>query len=267
MSGGGGAPAIEVRDLSAWYGDDLAVDAVSMRIAPHAVTAVIGPSGCGKSTFLRCLNRMHEVTAGARVSGSVVVGEQSVYESGTDPVTVRRRLGMVFQRPNPFPHLSVAENVLAGLRLEGTVDDADGLVERCLRRTNLWEETRDRLDRPAGGLSGGQQQRLCIARAVALESDVLLMDEPTSALDPDSTAAVEELIGELRASYTIVLVTHDLAQAARVSDETAFLSARPAPGDGASAAGRLVEMGATAKIFHDPDQRATAAYVADRSAR
>jgi phosphate transport system ATP-binding protein len=254
------APDVVVDGLDAWYGDFLAVSGVSLTIAPHAVTALIGPSGCGKSTFLRTLNRMHEVTLGARVSGTVRVGDLSLYEPGVDPVAVRRRVGMVFQRPNPFPGLSIAENVLAGLRLEGPVDDPDGVVEHCLRRAHLWDEVSDRLERPAGDLSGGQQQRLCIARTIALQPDVLLMDEPCSALDPISTEAVEVLIGELRSSYTVVVVTHNLAQAVRISQDTAFFHVA-----GPGQPGQLVEVGPTEQVFGDPAQAATAAYVADRS--
>ncbi|MGN6782454.1 MAG: phosphate ABC transporter ATP-binding protein [Marmoricola sp.] len=253
------AAAVEVDDLDAWYGETPAVSGVTLRLPAGRVSAVIGPSGCGKSTFLRTLNRMHELTEGAGVSGRVVVAGRPVYGEDIDPVAVRRRTGMVFQRPNPFVDLSVADNVLAGPRLHGVVEDPDELIERSLRRAHLWDEVRDRLDRPAGGLSGGQQQRLCIARALAVEPEVLLMDEPTSALDPVSTEAVEDLVRELVSWCTVVLVTHDLAQASRVSEVTAFFTS-----GGPGKPGRLVEIDATEKLFHDPADPATAAYVAGR---
>jgi phosphate transport system ATP-binding protein len=256
------AQSIDVSDLHAYYGDFLAVEGVTMRIPARSVTAVIGPSGCGKSTFLRCLNRMHEVVPGGRVEGSVVLDGQDLYGGGVDPVAVRRRVGMVFQRPNPFPALSIYENVVAGCRLSTRrlpPDRADEIVERSLRSANLWDEVRDRLGRPGGSLSGGQQQRLCIARALAVEPEVLLMDEPCSALDPVSTAAVEDLIGELRREYTIVIVTHNLQQAARVSQDTAFFNLA-----GTGMPGRLVEMNPTSKIFGEPDEPTTEAYVSGR---
>lgn len=258
------AKSIDVSDLDIYYGDFLAVQGVTTTIRAKSVTAFIGPSGCGKSTFLRSLNRMHEVVPGARVEGTVVVDGQSLYEPGVDPVAVRRRIGMVFQRPNPFPTMSVYENVLAGNRLNAkkmTKDVADEIVERSLKGANLWTEVKDRLDRPGMGLSGGQQQRLCIARAIAVEPQVLLMDEPCSALDPVSTAAIEDLVHELKSEYTIVIVTHDMQQAARVSDETGFFNVQAA-----GEPGRLVEFSSTQKMFADPDHSDTVAYISGRSA-
>ncbi|MBN9613015.1 MAG: ATP-binding cassette domain-containing protein, partial [Actinobacteria bacterium] len=216
---------IEVNDLHVYYGDFLAVEDVSMSIEPRSVTAFIGPSGCGKSTFLRTLNRMHEVIPGARVEGQVLLDGDDLYGTGVDPVLVRRQVGMVFQRPNPFPTMSIRENVLAGVRLNNSKiskGDADDLVERSLSGANLWNEVKDRLDKPGSGLSGGQQQRLCIARAIAVSPEVLLMDEPCSALDPISTLAIEDLIDQLTTEYTIVIVTHNMQQASRVSERTAF---------------------------------------------
>ena len=221
------AKSIDVSDLNIYYGDFLAVEGVSMTIPARSVTALIGPSGCGKSTFLRSLNRMHEVIPGARVEGKVVIDGQDLYAPDVDPVEVRRQIGMVFQRPNPFPTMSIYENVLAGSRLNAKKlkkPDADEIVEKSLRGANLWEEVKDRLDKPGAGLSGGQQQRLCIARAIAVEPQVLLMDEPCSALDPISTSAIEDLIHELKSDYTIVIVTHNMQQAARVSEDTAFFN-------------------------------------------
>ncbi len=256
------AKSIDVSDLNIYYGDFLAVENVNMTITARSVTALIGPSGCGKSTFLRTLNRMHEVIPGARVQGKVLVDGQSLYDPQVDPVEVRRMVGMVFQRPNPFPTMSIYENVLAGLRLNNkrlSKSDADAVVEKALTGANLWNEVKDRLNKPGMGLSGGQQQRLCIARAIAVEPQVLLMDEPCSALDPISTSAVEDLIHELKEQYTIVIVTHNMQQAARVSEDTAFfnLSAAGKPG-------RLVEMNPTKKIFSVPDEEATEAYISGR---
>ena len=228
---------------------------------PRSVSAFIGPSGCGKSTFLRTLNRMHEVIPGARVEGKVLLDDQDLYASEVDPVSVRRTVGMVFQRPNPFPTMSIYDNVAAGLRLNGMKNKTrlTEVVESSLRGANLWEEVKDRLDRPGAGLSGGQQQRLCIARAIAVEPQVLLMDEPCSALDPISTLAIEDLIGQLKQTYTIVIVTHNMQQAARVSDTTAFFTI-----SGAGRAGRLIEMDATAKIFSNPSERSTEDYISGR---
>jgi phosphate transport system ATP-binding protein len=256
------ARSIDVSDLNIYYGDFLAVEGVSMLIPSRQVTALIGPSGCGKSSFLRALNRMHEVVPGARVEGKVVMDGQELYSPDVDPVAVRRTIGMVFQRPNPFPTMSVYDNVIAGLKLNTRrlrKPHADEVVERSLRSANLWTEVKDRLGRPGSGLSGGQQQRLCIARAIAVEPQVLLMDEPCSALDPISTAAVEDLIHELKANYTIVIVTHNMQQAARVSDDTGFFNLA-----GVGKPGRLVEMGATSKIFSNPAEDATEAYISGR---
>ncbi|QIX25465.1 phosphate ABC transporter ATP-binding protein [Nocardioides sp. JQ2195] len=256
------AKSIEVSNLDIYYGDFLAVQNVNVHIKAKSVTAFIGPSGCGKSTVLRSLNRMHEVIPGARVSGDVQVDGQSLYAPHVDPVAVRRQIGMVFQRPNPFPTMSIYENVLAGNRLNSkkmSKDDADDIVERSLRGANLWNEVKDRLGKPGMGLSGGQQQRLCIARAIAVEPEVLLMDEPCSALDPISTSAVEDLIHELKSEYTIVIVTHNMQQAARVSDDTGFFNLK-AVGE----PGQLVEFNPTAKMFSNPDNEATEAYVSGR---
>jgi phosphate transport system ATP-binding protein len=253
---------IDVSDLNIYYGDFLAVEGVSMAIEPRSVTAFIGPSGCGKSTFLRSLNRMHEVIPGARVEGKVVMDGQDLYGSDIDPVDVRRTVGMVFQRPNPFPTMSIAENVLAGARLNSKrmrKSEADELVESSLQGANLWNEVKDRLDRPGAGLSGGQQQRLCIARAIAVKPQVLLMDEPCSALDPISTLAIEDLIQQLKSDYTIVIVTHNMQQASRVSDMTAFFNIA-----GTGKPGKLIEMSDTASIFSNPSQKATEDYVSGR---
>jgi phosphate transport system ATP-binding protein len=233
-----------------------------MTVKARSVTAFIGPSGCGKSTFLRSLNRMHEVIPGARVEGKVMVDGQSLYDSAVDPVAVRRQIGMVFQRPNPFPTMSIYENVLAGNRLNSKKmkkSEADDIVERSLTHANLWNEVKDRLGKPGMGLSGGQQQRLCIARAIAVEPQVLLMDEPCSALDPISTSAIEDLIHELKSDYTIVIVTHNMQQAARVSDETGFFNLKAA-----GQPGHLVEFNSTQKMFANPDNEATEAYISGR---
>ncbi|WP_374457541.1 phosphate ABC transporter ATP-binding protein PstB [Nocardioides sp.] len=256
------AKSITVDDLDIYYGDFLAVQGVSMTIKARSVTAFIGPSGCGKSTFLRSLNRMHEVIPGARVEGKVMVDGQSLYDSAVDPVAVRRQIGMVFQRPNPFPTMSIYENVLAGNRLNSKKmkkSEADDVVERSLKGANLWNEVKDRLGKPGMGLSGGQQQRLCIARAIAVEPQVLLMDEPCSALDPISTSAIEDLIHELKSDYTIVIVTHNMQQAARVSDETGFFNLKAA-----GQPGHLVEFNSTPKMFANPDNESTEAYISGR---
>ena len=256
------AKSITVDDLDIYYGDFLAVEGVSMTVKARSVTAFIGPSGCGKSTFLRSLNRMHEVIPGARVEGKVMVDGQSLYDAAVDPVAVRRQIGMVFQRPNPFPTMSIYENVLAGNRLNSKKmkkSEADDIVERSLKGANLWNEVKDRLGKPGMGLSGGQQQRLCIARAIAVEPQVLLMDEPCSALDPISTSAIEDLIHELKSDYTIVIVTHNMQQAARVSDETGFFNLK-ATGE----PGHLVEFNSTQKMFANPDNEATEAYISGR---
>ncbi|MGL5867007.1 MAG: phosphate ABC transporter ATP-binding protein PstB [Dermatophilaceae bacterium] len=256
------ATRIDVKNLDIFYGSFHAVKNVSMTIEPRSVTAFIGPSGCGKSTVLRTLNRMHEVIPGAHVTGEVLMDDRSIYAKDTDPVDVRRRVGMVFQRPNPFPTMSIRENVLAGVRLNATKLSkvaADELLESSLRGANLWAEVKDRLDRPGSGLSGGQQQRLCIARAIAVQPEVILMDEPCSALDPISTLAIEDLINELKDEYTVVIVTHNMQQAARVSERTGFfnLEATGMPGE-------LVEMDTTQQIFSNPSVKATEDYISGR---
>jgi len=253
---------VDVENLNIYYSDFLAVEGVTMTIEPQSITALIGPSGCGKSTFLRSLNRMHEVIDGARVEGTVRLGGHDLYGPGVDPVAVRRKVGMVFQRPNPFPTMSIYDNVIAGQRLNAgrmRKSESDVIVERALRGANLWEEVKDRLDKPGSGLSGGQQQRLCIARATAVEPDVLLMDEPCSALDPISTLAIEQLMLELKENYTIVIVTHNMQQAARVSDRTGFFNI-----EGTGKPGRLIEIGDTTKIFSTPAEQATQDYVTGR---
>jgi phosphate transport system ATP-binding protein len=245
------APAkVEVEHLNVWFGKNNAVKDTSLAVRAHTVLAVIGPSGCGKSTFLRALNRMHDLVPAARVTGKVLVDGQDLYTREVDPVLLRRRVGMVFQRPNPFPTMSIEENVAAGLVLNGIGGNHHEVVERSLRKAALWDEVKDRLGHAATSLSGGQQQRLCIARALAIEPEVLLMDEPASALDPIATAKIEELIHELKEHYTIIIVTHSMQQAARVSDHTAFFYM-----------GELVEMGPTEQIFTNPKERRTEDYV------
>ena len=255
------AKRIDVKDLNLYYGKFHAVADVGLSVPPRSVTAFIGPSGCGKSTVLRSLNRMHEVIPGARTEGKVLLDGEDIYANSVDPVIVRRTIGMVFQRPNPFPTMSIRDNVVAGLRLSGVRDKKklDEIAERALRGANLWEEVSGRLNKPGGGLSGGQQQRLCIARAIAVQPEVLLMDEPCSALDPISTLAIEDLIGELKKDFTIVIVTHNMQQAARVSDQTAFFNLK-ATGQ----PGRLVEIDDTEKIFSNPGQKATEDYISGR---
>ena len=255
------ARRIDVKNLDVYYGSFHAVEGVTMTVEPRTVTAFIGPSGCGKSTLIRTLNRMHEVIPGAHITGSVQLDGTELYGQGVDPVAVRRVVGMVFQRPNPFPSMSIFDNVASGLRLNGVkhkkiLEDA---VERSLTAANLWNEVKDRLGKAGIGLSGGQQQRLCIARAIAVEPQVILMDEPCSALDPISTLAIEDLIGQLKERYTVVIVTHNMQQAARVSDQTAFfnLAAQGKPG-------RLIEIGPTDKIFSNPDEQATEDYITGR---
>lgn len=253
---------IDVQNLNVYYGDFLAVEDVSLTVEPRSITALIGPSGCGKSTFLRTLNRMHEVIPGARVEGQAMLDGENLYGVDVDPVVVRRHVGMVFQRPNPFPTMSIAENVLAGVRLNSkklSKSDAADIVESSLRGANLWNEVKDRLDRPGSSLSGGQQQRLCIARAIAVKPDVLLMDEPCSALDPISTLAIEDLMHELKENYTIVIVTHNMQQAARVSDETAFFNIA-----GTGKPGKLIEIDDTATMFSSPRMQATEDYISGR---
>ncbi len=256
------AKRIDVSDLNIFYGDFRAVADVNVSVEPRSVTALIGPSGCGKSTFLRSLNRMHEVLPGARVEGKVAIDGQDLYAPDVDPVDVRRNIGMVFQRPNPFPTMSIYDNVAAGIRLNARKmkkSDLDDLVERSLKGANLWNEVKDRLTRPASGLSGGQQQRLCIARAIAVEPEVLLMDEPASALDPISTLAIEDLMTELKERFTIVIVTHNMQQAARVSEQTGFFNIA-----GPGQPGRLIEFNPTEKIFSNPDEKATEDYISGR---
>ena len=254
------AKRIDVSGLSAYYGAVRAVEDISLTVEPRTVTAFIGPSGCGKSTVLRTLNRMHEVIPNTRVEGKVLLDDVDLYGPGVDPVAVRRTIGMVFQRPNPFPTMSIYENVAAGLKLNGVrKGDMDGVVEQSLRGANLWNEVKDRLNKPGMGLSGGQQQRLCIARAIAVSPDVLLMDEPCSALDPISTLAIEDLISQLKNEYTIVIVTHNMQQAARVSDRTAFFNI-----EGTGKPGKLIEIDDTPRIFANPQQRATEDYITGR---
>jgi phosphate transport system ATP-binding protein len=243
-------PQISIQNLNAFFRSTRALKDVNVQVLPRSVLAVIGPSGCGKSTFLRCLNRMHELTPGASATGQVLIDGQDVYSSDVDPVMVRRRVGMVFQRPNPFPTMSIFDNAAAGLKLNGFRNSYSEQVEKSLRQSALWDEVKDRLHVAATSLSGGQQQRLCIARALAVEPEVLLMDEPASALDPIATARIEELIRELRERYTIVIVTHNMQQAARVSDWTAFFYM-----------GELVECAPTEKIFTNPKEQRTEDYV------
>ncbi len=251
--------ALETRAVSAWFGDHKVLEQVSLSMPPGEVTALIGPSGCGKSTYLRILNRMHEMVRGAALAGEVLLDGTDIYAAGQRPALVRQRIGMVFQKPNPFPTMSIKDNVLSGIKLAGLkVDDKAALVESSLRLAGLWEEVRRRLDAPGGSLSGGQQQRLCIARALAVSPDVLLMDEPCSALDPTSTRRVEETIAELRGQVTIVIVTHNMQQAARVSQVCAFfLASHDTPG-------HIVESGDTQDIFERPSDPRTADYVHGR---
>jgi phosphate transport system ATP-binding protein len=261
-SAGTPAKTIEAEQVNLFYGDFHAVEDVSLTIQPNKVTALIGSSGCGKTTFLRSLNRMHELTPGARVEGAITLDGEDVYGSGVDPVAVRRLIGMVFQSPNPFPTMSIYDNVAAGLNLNAkrvSKSQKDGIVERSLRGAHLWDEVKGRLDKPGSSLSGGQQQRLCIARAIAVEPEVLLMDEPCSALDPVATLAIEDLIGELKSRYTIVIVTHNMQQAARASDVTAFFNL-----DESGKPGHLVEIGPTEEIFTKPREQATEDYVSGR---
>jgi phosphate transport system ATP-binding protein len=245
-------PKFKVENLSAWFGDNQVLHGISMEIPENRVTAIIGPSGCGKSTFIRTLNRMHEMVVGARVEGRVILDGQDIYQKDIDPVLLRRRVGMVFQKPNPFPTMSIRDNVLAGLKLTRALkrERGDEKVETALRQAALWEELSDRLDEPGGSLSGGQQQRLVIARALAVEPDVILMDEPCSALDPIATARIEDLIHALKEKYTIVIVTHNMQQAARVSDRTAFFLL-----------GELIEYEGTNRLFTSPKDKRTEDYI------
>jgi len=255
------AKRITAEGVGAFYGSLQAIEGVTLTIEPKSITALIGPSGCGKSTFLRTLNRMHEVIPGATVTGKVLLDNEDLYGEGVDAVAVRRTIGMVFQRPNPFPTMSIFDNVAAGLRLNGVKNKqlVEEAVERSLRGANLWNEVKDRLGKPGAGMSGGQQQRLCIARAIAVEPQVLLMDEPCSALDPISTLAIEDLMTDLKDRYTIVIVTHNMQQAARVSDSTGFFTI-----DGPGQPGRLVEIDATEKIFSNPTEKRTEDYITGR---
>jgi len=253
---------IELNSLNVYYGSFLAVEDINMVIEPKAITAFIGPSGCGKSTLIRTLNRMHEVIPGAYVTGSLRMDGENIYAPDVDPVKVRRQVGMVFQRPNPFPTMSIKENVLSGYRLNNnkmSKSEADELTEKALVGANLWNEVKDRLERPGSSLSGGQQQRLCIARAIAVEPDVILMDEPTSALDPISTAAIEDLAVELKEKFTVVIVTHNMQQASRISDMTAFYNIA-----GTGMPGKLIEYDRTDKIFSNPSEKQTEDYVSGR---
>ena len=252
---------LSLQDVNIYYGDFHAVQNVNMEIPAQAVTAFIGPSGCGKSTVLRTLNRMHEVIPGAYVKGEILLDGTNIYGPKVDPVSVRNTIGMVFQKANPFPTMSIEDNVVAGLKLSGEKNKKKlkEVAEKSLRGANLWDEVKDRLDKPGGGLSGGQQQRLCIARAIAVEPEVLLMDEPCSALDPISTLAVEDLIHELKENFTIVIVTHNMQQAARVSDKTGFFSL-----EATGKPGHLVEFDDTTKIFENPSQKETEDYISGR---
>lgn len=255
------AKRLDIKDLNIYYGKFHAVKDVTLSVPPRSITAFIGPSGCGKSTVLRTLNRMHEEVPGAYADGSVLLDGEDIYAKGVNPTAVRTTIGMVFQRPNPFPTMSIRDNVVAGLKLAGVRNKSqlDEVAERSLRGANLWDEVKDRLGKPGGSLSGGQQQRLCIARAIAVSPDVLLMDEPCSALDPISTLAIEDLMGELKKEYTIVIVTHNMQQAARVSDQTAFFNL-----EGVGQPGQLVETNDTETMFSKPTKRETEDYISGR---
>jgi phosphate transport system ATP-binding protein len=255
------AKRIEASNVSSYYGSFKAIDNISMTVEPKTITALIGPSGCGKSTFLRSINRMHEVLPNARIEGRLTIDDQNIYDPDVDVTAVRRMIGMVFQRPNPFPTMSIYENVVAGLKLNGVrkkslLDDA---AEKSLKSANLWDEVKDRLARPGAGLSGGQQQRLCIARTIAVQPQVVLMDEPCSALDPISTLAIEDLMFKLKDQFTIIIVTHNMQQAARVSDKTGFFSI-----DKTGEPGRLIEYDDTQKIFSNPSEKKTEDYITGR---
>ncbi len=255
------ANRLDIKDLNVYYSKFHAVKDVTLSVPPRSITAFIGPSGCGKSTVLRTLNRMHEEIPGAYAVGSVLLDGEDIYAKDINPTAVRTTIGMVFQRPNPFPTMSIRDNVVAGLKLQGVRNKSqlNEVCERSLRGANLWEEVKDRLDKPGGGLSGGQQQRLCIARAIAVSPDVLLMDEPCSALDPISTLAIEDLMGELKKDYTIVIVTHNMQQAARVSDQTAFFNL-----EGVGQPGQLIEINDTETMFSAPTKRETEDYISGR---
>ena len=249
------ASTFQVKNMSIWYGEKRAIQDVTIDIASNAVTAIIGPSGCGKSTFLRALNRMHELTPKTRMEGTVLLNGDDLYSSSVDPTVVRRRVGMIFQKSNPFPTMTIGENVIIGLRLNGVHDQKflNERLEKSLRMAALWDEVKDDLHKPGTSLSGGQQQRLCIARTLAVEPEVVLMDEPCSALDPIATAKIEELISDLKTKYTIVTVTHNMQQAGRISDYTAFFYL-----------GRLIEFGQTTTIFTNPKERQTEDYITGR---
>lgn len=252
---------LEVRDLSAWYGNTLAIKYISMSIKSETITAIIGPSGCGKSTFIRCINRMHEVSHGGRVQGCVLLDGKDIYARDVDPVVIRRRIGMVFQKPTPFPTMSILDNVAAGLRLTRLWSrrwELEEIVERSLRQAALWDEVKDKLNQSGASLSGGQQQRLCIARALAVEPEIILLDEPCSALDPAATLKIEDLMRNLAEQYTIVIVTHNMQQAARVSDMAAFLLMDQ------DRAGILVEYGKTSQLFTNPKDKRTEDYITGR---
>jgi phosphate transport system ATP-binding protein len=255
------AKRIEASNVSSYYGSFKAIDSVSMTVEPKTITALIGPSGCGKSTFLRSVNRMHEVLPNARIEGRLTIDDQNIYDADVDVTAVRRMIGMVFQRPNPFPTMSIYENVVAGLKLNGVKKKSalDDAAEQSLKSANLWDEVKDRLGRPGAGLSGGQQQRLCIARTIAVEPQVVLMDEPCSALDPISTLAIEDLMFKLKDRFTIIIVTHNMQQAARVSDKTGFFSI-----DKTGDPGRLIEYDDTQKIFSNPAEKKTEDYITGR---
>ena len=255
------AKRIEASGVSSYYGSFKAIDNISMTVEPKTITALIGPSGCGKSTFLRSINRMHEVLPNARIEGRLTIDDQNIYDADVDVTAVRRMIGMVFQRPNPFPTMSIYENVVAGLKLNGVKKKSvlDDAAEKSLKAANLWDEVKDRLSRPGAGLSGGQQQRLCIARTIAVEPQVVLMDEPCSALDPISTLAIEDLMFKLKDRFTIIIVTHNMQQAARVSDKTGFFSI-----DKTGDPGRLIEYDDTQKIFSNPTEKKTEDYITGR---
>lgn len=248
----GSGTKLEVRQLKASFGPNVVLKGIDMRIPDKRITAIMGPSGCGKTTFIRCLNRLHELTPGATIEGEVLLDGTDIYSPKVDPVTIRRKIGMVFQKPNPFPTMSVYDNVAAGLKLSGVRDKRllDEVVERSLRMAFLWEEVKADLKKSGSALSGGQQQRLCIARALAVEPEIILMDEPASALDPTATAKIEEAMARLKKNYTIVIVTHNMQQAARVADQTAFFYL-----------GELVEFGPTAELFENPKQELTERYI------
>jgi phosphate transport system ATP-binding protein len=255
------AKRIEAQSVSSYYGSVKAIDGISMTVEPKTITALIGPSGCGKSTFLRSINRMHEVLPDTRIEGRLTIDDQNIYDSDVDVTAVRRMIGMVFQRPNPFPTMSIYENVVAGLKLNGVKKKSalDDAAEKSLKSANLWDEVKDRLGRPGVGLSGGQQQRLCIARTIAVEPQVVLMDEPCSALDPVSTLAIEDLMFKLKDRFTIIIVTHNMQQAARVSDRTGFFSI-----DRTGDPGRLIEYDDTQRIFSNPAEKRTEDYITGR---